>query len=339
MLEFLPWSRSVFQDCYYKYTKNGRLCILDVELGGACNFACHICDTPKYMQDIGYSLNEIERLIIQGDIQWLFLCGLGEPTAGKNRLHFKHLLSFCRDHKVKCSVFTNLSLFDDEMFQFVQDGTLYPLFKLDSLNPEVSSKIYEVDVGVAKQQLLNAHRLIECIKIEDNSTNVCASIVPSADNKDELFQLVNWCYDNNIFPLIGDLENAGKGQEQYEKLKLKDDELIPLKKYIYDIQGIDYQIPICPSVLFGLHINYEGYVVVDGKSGLSCHWFWLTEPSIQKLQNINNFSFNELSRIVIDNREKYKEKLNIIAKDRSRLVFGGCGGDIVDLLKFYLEKM
>ena len=52
----------------------------------------------------------------------------------------------------------------------------------------------------------------------------------------------------NIFPLIGDLEDSGKGQNVYKKLKLSNEQLKIIKKELSN----DYKIPICPSVLFGI---------------------------------------------------------------------------------------
>ena len=91
MLEYLPWSVKVLSDCWKQYQESGMLNIIDIELGGACNFRCKYCDTPTYQKDIAYHLDDIETLILQGDVKWLFLCGLGEPTVGANMKDLKTL--------------------------------------------------------------------------------------------------------------------------------------------------------------------------------------------------------------------------------------------------------
>ena len=339
MLEYLPWSVDVLHDCWEQYNKTEKLNIIDIELGGACNFRCKYCDTPTYQKDIAYCLEDIEKLIIQSGVKWLFLCGLGEPTVGANMRDLKIILSFCKAHNVKCSAFSNIANFDDELFMYVEQEVLYPLFKLDSFDANLIKRIYNISDQLAAKQLGNVYRMPDVVKMDGHYTNVAASIVPSNDNFEELETIVSWCYANNIYPLIGDLEDAGKGQDEYRAMKVTDQNLLRLRKFILDRTGEEYRIPICPSVLFGLHISYDGFVVVDGVSGLSCHWFWLEEPKIKKLCEINGRTFNEMSTIVIENRKKLKEQIRGMISERERLVFGGCGGDVVDLLAFYLEKM
>lgn len=339
MIEFLPWSKQLLNDCLQKYKENSRLCILDVELGGHCNFRCKYCDTPKYVQPIQYDLLQIEQLIQEGQLEWLFLCGLGEPTATGNVQNFKQLLAFCKKHSVKCSVFTNIANFDDELYEYVEDEVLYPLFKLDSFNVKTICEIYHISEELALNHIKNILKMPNYVRRRNNTVNICASIVPSTDNVNELQDIVKWCIDNGIFPLIGDLEDAGKGQYIYNSLKVSDSTLRELKDFILNLTGNDYTIPICPSVLFGLHINYEGYIVVDRITGLSCHWFWLTEPQIEKLSLISEHSFNDLSNMVLNYRRNQKNQLSNLLAGRNRLVFGGCGGDIIDLLTFYLKEM
>lgn len=339
MFEYLPWSVEVLSDCWKQYQKSGKLNIIDIELGGACNFRCKYCDTPTYQKDIAYRLEDIETLILQGEIKWLFLCGLGEPTVGANMKDLKTILSFCKVYNVKCSMFSNIANFDDELFAYVEQEVLYPLFKLDSFDVNLIKKIYNISDRLAKNQLANVYRMAKVVKTNGHYTNIAASIVPSTDNFEELKEIVSWCYENSIYPLIGDLEDAGKGQDEYRAMKLTNKDLLQLRQFILEQTGEDYRIPICPSVLFGLHISYDGFVVVDEISGLSCHWFWLEEPQINKLCEIKGHTFDEMSNIVVENRKKLKDRIRDLMCNRERLVFGGCGGDVIDLLEFYLKKM
>jgi len=339
MLEFKPWSRSTLDNALKKYQQDHILSILDIELGGACNFKCIYCDTPKYTQVISYSIEQIEQLVSESYIDWLFICGLGEPTVSRNRNDLIKILDICKKYSIGCSMFSNIEEFDSELFSYVKNGVLYPLFKLDSFSINKIMQIYGISRELAENQIHNILEMPKYVNIENGLTNICASIVPSSLNKNELKDLVKWCYDNSIFPLIGDLEDAGKGQELYGNLKVADNELQELKDYIKDTQGYDYEIPICPSVLFGLHIGHDGYVLVDEISGLSCHWFWLTEPKVMKLIKLEKQTFHDLSNIVINNRIKMRHKLMGLLENRQRLIFGGCGGDIVDLLTYYLTKM
>ncbi len=338
-MEFLPWSRKTLNNALSRYQTEKKFSILDIELGGSCNFRCVYCDTPKYQSKIQYNLTQIEDIIVQGNIEWLFVCGLGEPTVGNNLQDFKALLFLCKKHNIKCSAFSNIAAFDDDLFDYVQSNILYPLFKLDSFEIECIQNIYGVSEVLASKNVYNAQKICRYVNFDGEYTNVCASIVPSTMNQNQLENLVDWCYDNNIFPLIGDLEDAGKGQNTYNSLKVSDERLSKLKSHIFVKTNEDYRIPICPSVLFGIHISFDGYVVLDQTTGLSCHWFWLTEPQIYKLIRLESNSYEIISKKIIEYREKQKLETKNNCIERDPLIFGGCGGDIVELLSFYLENM
>lgn len=339
-MEFLPWSQKVLLNNLKKYKQTNQLCILDIQLGGACNYQCIYCDTVKYQCSIQYDLNDIMRLAKEGNVEWIFVCGLGEPTANKNISTFKQILTFCYDNGIRCSAFTNLANFDNELFMFVERKVLYPLFKLDSLDPKINNCIYGINnLNNAKLQLDKVKQLATYAQVEDECTNICASIVPSAKNKDYIKDVIKWCIENNIYPLIGDLEDAGKGQDEYKKLKLSDDVLTEYLKYIKFITNKDYRIPVCPSALFGIHISVEGYVIVDESTALSCHWFWLTEPKIRRICSIHNKSFRELSDSILSARIECRENVVNLLRKTEKMVFGGCGGDVVDLLDFYLKNV
>lgn len=339
MLEFLPWSKKLLRECLFRYKTQNVLSVLDVELGGACNFKCKYCDTPNYTQCIQFGLEEIEQLALDGKISWLYLCGLGEPTAGKNKQDFKILLRFCKKHGIKCSVFTNIAEFDDELFFYVEEQVLYPMFKYDSLKCETLCEIYNISRQLADKHLKNIERLSKLVVVKDGYTNICASIVPTNDNIEDLKDNILWCYEHNIFPLIGELEDAGKGQTEYYALKPSNAKLNELKEYINKVAGEQYDIPICPSTLFGLHVDHDGLIAVDAISGLSCHWFWLSEPKIDRLCMIKGHTFKELSDLVIGNRKGKISELHNILSQIKPLVFGGCGGDVVSLLNYYLTNL
>ena len=43
MIEYMPWSNKVISECFRDYEK-GIFSILDIELGGQCNYHCIYCD-------------------------------------------------------------------------------------------------------------------------------------------------------------------------------------------------------------------------------------------------------------------------------------------------------
>lgn len=332
MLEYLPWSKAVFKDCCNGYVK-GHFPILDIELGGICNLRCIYCDSPDRTK-VFTAKKDIYKFIESGRFRWLFICGLGEPAFSSNKKELIHILELCKRYGVKCSIFSNLTNFDDELFKFVEDEVLYVMFKLDSLKPDVIKKLYgnpSIDVD---SLFMKIRRLLSLVRVENNCTNICASIVPTSENFNELLPLIDFCFENNVFPLIGDLEDSGLGKDTYGKLKLSDEQLMLVKSHFPE----GYRIPICPSVLCGIHILHDGTVAVDEFTGLSCHWFWLEEPKIHQLKKCWEYtSCEEIEKQILKYRRDRMHFVKVKATQLQELVFGGCGGDIKELLDFYLQ--
>ena len=329
MIEYLPWSQKTYQEAVEKY-KQGKFVILDIELGGMCNLKCVYCDSPDRGKRFSARHN-VHMLIESGRFNWLFICGLGEPTFADNKKELLQLLELCKQHHVKCSMFSNMINFDDELFQYVEDGTLYVMFKLDSFDSNKISNLYGTGIDVDNLQR-KIEKLIDLVHVEDNCTNICASIVINQENYNELPQIIEYCEKHSIFPLLGDLEDSGRGRDVFTSLKLSDEDL----RIVKDKMNSTYMIPICPSVLCGIHILYDGSVAVDAFSGLSCHWFWLTEPEVKRFAKIWEYPCiedveREILRYRKDNFNAVKERTAITKP----LVFGGCGGDIVSLLSTY----
>ena len=331
MIEYLPWSQKVLEESISFY-KNGIFSILDLELGGGCNLNCIYCDSPDRSKKFT-SMNEVEKFIQSAYLKWIFICGLGEPTFTENKTDLLNILELCKKQGIKCSMFTNLLNFDDMLFNYIQDEVLYVMFKLDTFKRNRVTELYGSKNVDFERLQSNIQRVVELTKTRNGYTNVCASIVPTTLNFDELPQIIEFCDKYNIFPLIGDLEDSGRGQDVYSKLKLSDTQLRKVKKLLPK----EYTIPVCPSVLCGVHILHDGMVALDESTGLSCHWFWLTEPCVYHLKKVSEFlSLNEIMQEIEAYRCDKLPEVKKIIEGLDNLVFGGCGGDIKELLKVYV---
>ena len=85
MYEYAPWEINRLHRVLA--ISSNCLPILDLQFGGACNQNCVYCDTPKYDYPCLLDVDAIERIINTGSIQWVYACGLGEPTARGNVGH------------------------------------------------------------------------------------------------------------------------------------------------------------------------------------------------------------------------------------------------------------
>ena len=335
MLEYLPWSVQEFNNTL-DYYKNRKLSILDIELGGACNLSCVYCDTPDRVSQSNIEIKSLEQILLSKRIQWIFICGLGEPTVKSNKRKLLEVLSLCKKYGIRCSMFTNLVEFDDELFNYIKSGILYILFKLDTFESPRMQELYGIKNG--KVLLSKLKEAIESVNINNSLTNIAASIVPTSKNKDEVIKIIEFCLNKGLFPLIGDLENCGMPQEIYQSLKLKEQDLFSIKLEIQKRFNIKYKVPICPSVIGGIHINSDSEIVVDEDTGLSCHWFWLQKPKVHKLLSFTNKSkYEEIVISIINYRNQKLSFVTDYIPKIQEMSFGGCGGDIKYLLNEYIN--
>ncbi len=333
MYEYAPWAKDTLHRILATSSKS--LPILDIQFGGACNLNCIYCDTPRYGAPCLLDLESIEKMINSGTIQWIYACGLGEPTAKGNVEAFKQILAMCKKMSVKVSVFSNLVNLDAELLDYIENGTLYVLFKLDSFSHEVMQFLYGSDRS--QTILKNYQRLKEAVRTSNGTTNLGASIVPTAKNYEEIYTIVDWCMENNVYPLLGQLENAGKCTHIFNELELKEKELLALRNYIQTKYGVHYQIPVCPATISGVHITNTNHVIVDERTGLSCGWFWLDEPKMIQIGNITNMTLEEITAKIIAYRKSKFADVIRIERELEPNPFGGCGGDAKVLLGQYIS--
>lgn len=337
LIEYLPWSRSIYQESLDRY-KNGLFSSLDIELGGECNFHCIYCDSPEYEKKCQIPMDIINEYLSSGMIRWVYICGLGEPTFHNNYSRLVSLLKSCARYGVRCSIFSNLSNLTPELIQYIQDGILHVQFKFDTREESLVKKLYGSQSPA--EQLCNINTIKKLVKSDGETTNLAASIVPTKLNLHSILGVVEECLDANIYPLLGELECSGMGQVNYEKLCLHPEEALALKETVEHLCGETYVIPVCPSVISGIHIDYFGNITVDKKTGLSCHWFWLDEPQISSLVHCSKCeSIDTIGKVIWNYRNGCMDNVvNFLNKgERVGMAFGGCGGNVTKLFKQYLE--
>lgn len=338
MKEFLPWSAKTYNKAIEKY-RNGYTSVLDVQLSGICNYNCVYCDSPNRTLQCEIDFEHLFNLLDteKEKYDWLFVCGLGEPLWAENKKTLLTLLNMCEKMNVKCTIFTNGSQIDECILEYIRKGILYPIIKIDTFSYEESVQLY----GTSRaNETLDAIRCLFEIgkKSTGNYCNIAASIVPTAKNKKELINIVKQCLDHNVFPLIGQLEYAGQAIDNYTSLLLTKAELMEIKKQIGDYIHEEYNVPICPSVIAGIHITNDGWVSVDRRSGLSCSWFWLETPQTQKLCKVNELmSLGEADSAIINYRNSVYREMEKLVSQIEEHPFGGCGGNIKALAEEYIK--
>lgn len=283
-------------------------------------------------------MDAFENLISTQRFDWLFICGLGEPTYNHNYEILLKMLSLCEQYNVKCSIFSNLSNLTPELIHYIEAEVLYIFFKYDSSQTSKVKMLY--GIKSAQQQIQTVKSMKKYVHCKDNKTNLAASIVPTQLNYKDIMSIVEECVNANIFPLLGELESSGKGETNYENLCLNSEELKKIKDNTEELLGHEYQIPVCPSVISGIHFSSDSYITVDAFSGLSCHWFWLEEPNVYQLLQFNaDSSLMQMTDKILDYRTKRLKDVEAYMCNKKDVggAFGGCGGKIGTIFEYYLK--
>ena len=87
MVEYFPWSKKALAVSLNKY-KEKIFSIVDLELGGDCNFKCIYCDSPNRSIKLNFDIQILHRFFREKYFKWIFVCGIGEPLSGKNHQLF-----------------------------------------------------------------------------------------------------------------------------------------------------------------------------------------------------------------------------------------------------------
>lgn len=338
MIEYKPWSKEVLVSLTQEAYKGVFSC-LDIELGGECPYNCVYCETPYRDALAKIDINKVCKFLETGQFKWVYICGIGEPTYSTNGEQLLRILEKCEENNVKCSIFTNLSNLSDRFIEYIKKGILFCLFKFDSRLPDVIERLYRP--MNLEQHINNIEKLLKFVHCDGRTTNMAASIVPTKENLDEIIYLVQWCIEHNIYPLVAQLEYAGSAKDVFDDLVLEDKTLCKLKTDINNFIGEEYNVPLCPAVLSGLCITYNNEIVIDHRTGLSCHSFWLEDPQRDIVcNNISElWSLNEITRKVISARAECYKVFCKKSEEYQYDVLGGCGGNKKDIFRFYREMM
>lgn len=232
-------------------------------------------------------------------------------------------------------MFSNMLNVDKELLDYIDDGTLHVLFKLDTFDKSKMAYLYGQDKGDII--LRNYQSLKEVTHAKNGVTNLGASIVPTSVNYNELPTIIDYCMTNGIFPLIGQLEDAGSCSKIFKDLEVKEEDLVKFRNYLSQTYGVDYEMPTCPATISGIHVTNTNNIILDKRTGLSCPWFWLDEPQLEVIGDIQSMNYDEIVNKILEYRASKLSDVEDIEKHVELYPFGGCGGNTKQLLRTYLD--
>jgi len=348
MAEYLPWSLANLDKVLESFHVGG-MPILDLELSAFCQHrvscgGCIYCDSPTGLpHEHELSLSELTSTILSAKqnlgLQWIYSCGLGEPSDDPQ---FIPLVEFASSHDISFSIFTNGINYTKDYLKFLYANNVSMLVKCDSFDPNVFGQLLGTDdLQIIKSiyKTINMALEVGFGDVDDNGcSRLALSIVPTSRNKSDLIEVVRFCKDSHVFPLLGQLEYAGQAKDIFEELALSSDELLNIKLQVETILEVPYEIPVCPAGIAGAHITNTGECVVHQDTGLSCPWFDLTDPTVTTFGNVRQKDIDELWNDIQAYRSERLENIQVAVKNYDQKdVFGGCGGH--KLLETYMKTM
>lgn len=338
MIQYKPWSMDVVQTMAQKACEGVFTC-LDIEVGDKCPYNCVYCESPSQNRVSKLDVDKVCLLLRTKQFKWVYICGIGEPTFDSNEHQLLQILECCKQNDAKCSIFTNLSNLSDTLAEYIKDDVLYCVFKFDSQSANIISELY--NPFNIQEHLENIEKIVNLVRCDGKTTNIAASIVPTKYNINEIPDLTHWCLERDIFPLIAQLEYTGAAKQVYEKLVVDDDALINLNENISQIIGEKYRVPFCPAIFAGFSITYDNKIVVDRRTGLSCHSFWLDDPDLDVV--CDDFSslmtLDDITKRIIDARIERYDNFVMSRKLYQYDILGGCGGNRKDVFELYDKMM
>ncbi len=357
---YYPWS--IWQLLLATKPAREALCMLDVQLGSACNAKCPRCDSsccdlnePSVLdiEAVGTLADEISKrtaILKSRDIALSqsrpqgFVCGLGEPTAGPNLEKLKDLIWRTKDSGFIWSMFSNGLYWDDELDRFLKDGSLAVMIQCNSDKVDLVAETMGISHQQAIKHLENREYLwslaaesVFAGHTEPGCTHVAASIVPDKDNYLEVPRMIDNCVSHNVFPLVAELEEAGNSVgKYYDDHRLDKEMLRNILGYINITYNIKYEIPLCPAAIGAIHVNNRNLVTVDAFTGMGCSWFGMGNPEVKVIGDIRDMAGDEIVIATLAYRETRIPHVQAAMKDYPEMVFGGCGGNARKLLPKYV---
>ncbi len=340
-LSYRPWAQTVMDECIERYL-SGDLPILDLQLSAKCSHnSCIYCDSEVGSAMPGeIGLHEIKRALDEEELglQWVYICGLGEPLDDPK---FIPLVELLNERSIQISIFTNGLGITKDVADFLSKNSVSVILKIDSFDESIFDKLLGKK-GCARRVYKALEYLLSVGYPMTDSlghSRLALSIVPTRLNLEDLLKMVEYCKGHGIFPSIGELEYAGKAKKKYNELSVTIQELRVLKSEVDKLLGFNYCRNLCPAALTSIHINNRGNCVVDRKTGLSCSWFMLREPELTPIGNMKEDTLLQMRKKTIDYRLSRLGRTLEIQKTVPDYPFGGCGGSPSLLLESYLAMM
>ena len=246
-----------------------KLLTLDIELSLACNYNCKYCYTSAGQKgENELSLTELQQLVDQAKyvgVQTIIIIGGGEPLLYP---HMKEIISYIFAKQINIVLFTNGSLIDISMANFLLQHDVFPVIKVNGINPQTINWLCGKED--AYKYFIRALSNLESAGYTKQNNRIGISTIICRQNYSEIVPLWKWVRDSNFIPYFERVSPQGRASEN--DLQISADDLKNLFEELSEIDRTHYHIvwesshpPIagasCNRHYYSVYIRANGDVI------------------------------------------------------------------------------
>jgi len=197
--------------------RTGGLLSMELELSRACNLQCIYCyaNAGQGDQD-GLAPGEVFDVVEQAQdlgARKIVLLGGGEPLLYP---HLRRVVEYLSERRLVIELFTNGTLLDDEMVQFLYEHRVKVVVKLNSQRPEIQDELAGKPGTLAAIQRGIAH--LRRAGYPDAEHGMGIETIICRQNLPELAGLWRWARREGIYPYVESATVQGRAKEHPELL-------------------------------------------------------------------------------------------------------------------------
>lgn len=247
-----------------------KMLLIDIETSNKCNLNCQYCFRDVYgtKEALEKELSLLQRLNLirqakELGCETIKITGAGEPFADPD---VWPMIECANGLGMWVLIFTNGSLIDKGTAERLAKMGVSLIVKCNSFNEKKEDEMVGTS-GYAKRRNQAIRYLTEAGFNETTPTRLGRDLVIANINKDEVYDALRWCRQNNVFPIFRPLMPIGAarkltgwmmGKEEtkdiYEKARQVDKEF-----------GLDYKLTLpymggvwCRQLHYAIYVNILG---------------------------------------------------------------------------------
>lgn len=210
---------------YIDAWKDGTLLTSSIENTNLCNCDCEYCfrGGTSTEGDVRFE-NEISRKQLMDavnemselGVKTINIIGTGEPLIDKG---LEGLLAHISELGITPVIATNGSLITPSLVDAFQKYNTSVILKMNSLNPELQNKLVR-RAWFAEKRDYGLGLLFDAgfnKPNEDYQTRLGINSMVFQENKDEVLDILSYCRDNNIMPVMSTFIPAGRTKERTDQ--------------------------------------------------------------------------------------------------------------------------